>query len=129
MQNVFVDFYQNFSRESKWSANEVVQFYQNTKGTKIKNSCHPSIYKIVYYFAPLGFGIAEQSDQPIIENKNKRVGGVSVPENGHKSWKIKSIIPDLSEKNYGMYVLTLSQTTNFRLFHTERVCRQQFQVL
>ena len=24
--------------------------------------------------------------------------------------------------------LTLSQTTNFRLFQTERVCRQQFQV-
>ena len=26
-------------------------------------------------------------------------------------------------------VLTLYQTTNFRLFHTERVCRQQFSIL
>ena len=25
-------------------------------------------------------------------------------------------------------ILTLSQTTNFRLFQTERVCRQQFQI-
>ena len=25
--------------------------------------------------------------------------------------------------------LTLSQTTNFRLFRTERVCRQQFQTI
>ena len=34
--NVFVDFYQNFSRDSTWSENEVVQFYRNIKSTKIK---------------------------------------------------------------------------------------------
>ena len=49
-----------------------------------------------YYFALLGFGIAEYNDWPIIEKKNQ-VGG-SVPENGRKSWKMKSIVLDLSEK-------------------------------
>ena len=54
---------------------------------------------IFYYFAPLGFGTAEYSDQPIIEKKKKKMGGGgSVPENGHKSRKMKSIVLDLSEK-------------------------------
>ena len=29
--------------------------------------------------------------------------------------------------NYGFMLLTLSQTTNFRHFHTERFCRRQFE--
>ena len=33
---MFVDFYQNFSRDATWLANEVVQFYRNIKSTKIK---------------------------------------------------------------------------------------------
>ena len=32
------------------------------------------------------------------KKKKKWGGGVSVPENGCKSWKMKSIVPDLSEK-------------------------------
>ena len=54
------------------------------------------VIRFFYYFAPLGFGIAEYNDRPIIEKKKQ--GGVSVPENGHKSRKMKSIVPDLSEK-------------------------------
>ena len=27
-----------------------------------------------------------------------------------------------------MHMLTLSKTTNFRLFQSERICRQQFQI-
>ena len=30
--------------------------------------------------------------------------------------------------NYPLLALTLSQTTNFRLFQTQRVCRRQFQI-
>ena len=33
-----------------------------------------------------------------------------------------------SQIKLSFHVLTLSQTTNFRLFQTERVCRQQFQI-
>ena len=32
------------------------------------------------------------------------------------------------QKVYGNGALTLSQTTNFRLFQNERVCRRQFQI-
>ena len=32
------------------------------------------------------------------------------------------------EQSYKFVWLTLSQTTNFRLFHTERVCRRQFEI-
>ena len=39
---------------------------------KLKNSHRPSINKIFYYFAPLGFGIAKYKDRPIIE---KKLGG------------------------------------------------------
>ena len=93
---MLVDFYQNFSCDSTRSANEVVQFYCNIKSTEIKkNSRHPSSNKIFYYFAPLGFDIAEYNNLPIIE---KKTGGCSVPENGRKSRKMKSIVLDLSEK-------------------------------
>ena len=72
-------------------------FTEILKAQKLKISCRPSSNKIFYYFAPLGFGIAEYNDRPIIEKKKSERGG-SVPENGHKSQKMKSIVPDLSEK-------------------------------
>ena len=69
------------------------------KAQKLKISSRRSINKIFYYFAPLGFGIAEYNDRPIIGKKKKKMGGGgSVPENGRKSRKMKSIVPDLSEK-------------------------------
>ena len=40
----------------------------------------------------------ENNDRSIIEKKKKKMKGVSVPENGHKSGKMKSIVQDLSEK-------------------------------
>ena len=40
----------------------------------------------------------ENNDHPIIEKKTKKRRVGSVPENGHKSRKMKSIVPDLSEK-------------------------------
>ena len=77
-------------------------FTKILKAQKLKFSRRPSSNKIFNYFAPLGFGIAEYNDRPKIEkNKNikKNQGGVvSVPENGRKSRKMKSIVPDLSEK-------------------------------
>ena len=60
----------------------------------------------------MGFGTAEYSDQPIIE---KKIGG-SVPENGRKSRKMKSIVPDLSEKIMALLDLM------YRKFH--RFCLQ-----
>ena len=43
-------------------------FTEILKAEKLKISC-PSSNKIFYYFAPLGFGIAEYNDQPIIAKK------------------------------------------------------------
>ena len=60
------------------------------KAQKLKNSRRPSSSKIFYYFAPLGFGIAEYNARPIIGKKNWGGGGLSR--------KMKSIVPDLSEK-------------------------------
>ena len=91
---MFVDFYQNFSRDSTWSANEVVQFYQNIKST-IHVVCR--IIRFFLLFCTLGSSIAEYNDRPIIEKKKNR-GVVGVPENTRKSRKIKSIFPHLSEK-------------------------------
>ena len=59
------------------TAKEVVQFYRNIKSTKIKIFTS-AVNKIFYYFAPLGFCIAEYNNRPIIE---KNMGGGSVPEN------------------------------------------------
>ena len=73
-------------------------FTEILKAQKLKNSCRPLSNKIFYYFAPLGFGIAEYNGQSIIEEKRIKGQGCSVPENGHKSRKMKSIVPDLSEK-------------------------------
>ena len=41
----------------------------------------------------------------------------------------KSLKYVIWERVKGQYALTLSQTTNFRLFQTQRVCRRQFQIL
>ena len=49
-------------------------FTKISKAQKLKISPCPSSKKIFYYFAPLGFGIAEYKDQPIIEKKKSRVG-------------------------------------------------------
>ena len=46
------------------------------KAEKLKISLCRSSNKIFYYFAPLGFGIAEYNDRPIIEKK-KKGGGLS----------------------------------------------------
>ena len=78
-------------------------FTEILKAQKLKFSCLPSSNKIFYYFAPLGFGIAEYNNWPIVEIKIQWgglwVGGcVCVPENARKFRKIKSIVPDLSEK-------------------------------
>ena len=64
--------------------------------------------------------------------------GGSVPENGRKSQKMKSIVPDLSEKNYGMYILEqldlssanqpITRRQNFRLFQIETNGRRHFKV-
>ena len=44
---MFVDFYQTFSHNAMWSANEVMQVYRNIKSTKI--SCCLSIDKIIFF--------------------------------------------------------------------------------
>ena len=41
-------------------------FTKISKAQKLKNSHRPSINKIVYYLARLGFGIAEYNDRSII---------------------------------------------------------------
>ena len=53
-------------------------FTEILKALKLKFSRLPSSNKIFYYFAPLGFCIAEYNNRPIIE---KNMGGGSVPEN------------------------------------------------
>ena len=64
-------------------------FIKISKAQKLKNSCCPSINKILYYFAQLGFGIVEFNDRPIIEKEKKKGGGGgggrSVLENGRKN--------------------------------------------
>ena len=42
-------------------------FTEILKAQKLKNSRRRSNNEIFYYFAPLGFGIAEYNDLPIIE--------------------------------------------------------------
>ena len=76
---------------------KLCNFTEILKAQKLKISRCASSNEIFYYFAPLGFGIAEYNDLPIIEKKFGGGGG-SVPENGRKSGKMKSIVPDLSEK-------------------------------
>ena len=79
-------------------------FIKISKAQKLKNSCCPSINKILYYFAQLGFGIVEFNDRPIIEKEEKRGGGGGGEEGGlslkmdAKTRKVKSIVLDLSEK-------------------------------
>ena len=66
------------------------QFYRNIKSTKIKKIyVVRRVIRFFYYSASLGFGIAEYNDRPLIEKK--------LPGGG-LSWKMKSIVPDLSEK-------------------------------
>ena len=78
-------------------------FTKISKAQKLKNSRCPSINKIVYYFARLGFGIAEYNDRSIIEKEKIRVGwvggcgGLSRKMDANP-WKMKSIVQDLSEK-------------------------------
>ena len=51
-------------------------FTKILKAQKLKTSRRPSSNKIFYYFAPLGFGIAEYNARPIIGKKIKG-GGLS----------------------------------------------------
>ena len=48
-------------------------FTKILKAQKLKISRRPSINKIFYHFAPLGFGIAKYNDQPIVGKK--KIGG------------------------------------------------------
>ena len=68
-------------------------FTEILKAQKLKILCRPSSNKIFYYFAPMGFGIAEYNGLPIIKEKKNRGGG-----GGGLSRKMRSIVPDLSEK-------------------------------
>ena len=52
-------------------------FTEILKAQKLKISRHPSITMIFYHFAPLGFGIAEYNDRPLIEEKMKGGGCLS----------------------------------------------------
>ena len=45
---MFVDFYQNFSSDAMWSANELMQFYRNIKSTKIKKKSRTSTDRIMF---------------------------------------------------------------------------------
>ena len=50
---------------------------------------------------------------------------------GNHVWHVKTNALGLNHMSGGMWsccLLTLYQTTNFRLFQTERVCRRQFQI-
>ena len=90
-----------FSRDSiiRGRPTKSCNFTEILKAQKLKNSRSPSSNKIFYYFAQLGFGIAEYNARPIIGGGGGGGGGKgSVPENGRKSRKMKSIVPDLSEK-------------------------------
>ena len=49
------------------------------------------------------------------------------PEKAQRFWKNPKFF-SLSETFPPFQLLTLSQTTNFGLFQTERVCRRQFQI-
>ena len=83
-------------------------FTKILKAQILKNSLCPSSNKIFYYFAPLGFGIAEYNDRPINEKKKKnRGGGVCVCVCPGKWTQMKSIVPDLSEKIMACMPLTL----------------------
>ena len=74
---------------------KLCNFTEILKAQKLKISCCPLSNKIFYYFAPLGFGLVEYNDQPIIK---KKIRGGSVPEKGRKSQKMRSIVLDLSVK-------------------------------
>ena len=52
-------------------------FTEILKAQKLKFSRLPSSNKIFYYFAPLGFGIAEYNNWPIVEIKIGKGWGVS----------------------------------------------------
>ena len=84
-------------------------FTKISKAQTLKNSRRPSINKIVYYFAWLGFGIAEYNDRFIIEKKNQGGHGVCP---GKCMWIMENEVhcPGFVWKNYGMYGLTLSHT-------------------
>ena len=58
------------------AATNSCNFTEILKAQKLKNSRSPSSNKIFFNcFAPLGFGIAEYNDQPIIKKKKKNMGG------------------------------------------------------
>ena len=50
---------------------KLCNFTEILKAQKSKMSRRPLKNKIFYYFAPLGFGIAEYNDRPIIGKKNR----------------------------------------------------------
>ena len=82
-------------------------FTEILKAQKFKKIHVVRLIIFVYYFCTLGFSIAEYNDRPIIEKKMGG-GGKSVPENACKSRKIKSIVPDLSEKIMACMILARS---------------------
>ena len=48
---------------------KLCNFTEILKAQKLQISRRPSINKMFYYFAPLGFGIAEYNDRPVIGKK------------------------------------------------------------
>ena len=60
MSLLIFTFYETFRcNATRWLAEEVMQFYGNTKRTKV--SCLPPIDKIIFFhnFAQLGFAVAK----------------------------------------------------------------------
>ena len=54
-------------------------FTEIIKAQKLKNHVVRRVIRSFYYFAPLGFGIAEYNDRPIIEKKKKSGRGGVCP--------------------------------------------------
>ena len=84
------------------SAATECNFTEILKAQKLKISCQLSRIKILYYFAPFGFGIAEYYDRPIIEKKNQ--GGGVCPGKWTQILENEVHCPGYVWKNYGMYV-------------------------
>ena len=98
-------------REEKMLVTSIFYFFNNVLEAPTPSD---KVFKSRDYFV-YGKLISTQADSKI-----KRLGWVI-----HKEKKIL-------KKNYNHFFhlpgLTLSQTTNFRLLQTERVCRRQFQI-
>ena len=62
-----------------------------------------------------------------ISQKNGRFGGIRVSQTHPVGIVLLYILVHSCVKYLSKICLTLSETTNFRLFQTQRVCKRQFQ--